>query len=358
MANVIQSSDFLKGINVHCPEARDFVDELIPFLHETPIGWLRIHPLPSRRLREKNKAGISYLEAIRRYAEAGFNLVLPIDVGVKENVGVVSGAHLNHFVDDSYTQSFKAVKQIETVVSRYGRRIIYGIENEIDTKEWILQSAPLVGWRETPMAWFRLSTNRPLKWKRLRYIYEGIKDASPDSCTMLNFEADDPIDNWTTTMSLLHASQKILTSVGILDKKFRQSLNNYKLDISEAITQLPEVDLIGLDNYPNYFEKNPPKGEEIGRKVNEVAHSTRKPVLNIEFGYTGLEPYWKTHTLFGEKKKALFDPDQNQCIFFEKALSSIENSVSQGTFPWVLFLNPTRNYRPAEENGFSLIKAV
>ncbi len=119
----------------------------IDFLRRTRIRWVRIHPLPSRRLRSKNSMGVSYLDSIEKFAEAGFNLVLPIDVGVKENVGVISGAHLSKFVDDSYSESFKAVKQIESRISRYDPKIIYGIENEVDTKEWILQSMPTLGWR-------------------------------------------------------------------------------------------------------------------------------------------------------------------------------------------------------------------
>jgi hypothetical protein len=73
---------FLKGINVHAPEFRDYAYALIDFLKTTPIQWVRIHPLPSRRLRATNFAGVSYLDAIGKFAEAGFNLILPIDVGV------------------------------------------------------------------------------------------------------------------------------------------------------------------------------------------------------------------------------------------------------------------------------------
>ena len=70
--------EFLKGINVHAPEFRDYATELIDFLKETPIEWVRIHPLPSRRLRATNSAGMSYLDAISKFAEAGFNLILPL----------------------------------------------------------------------------------------------------------------------------------------------------------------------------------------------------------------------------------------------------------------------------------------
>src|SRR5579862_9362924 len=185
-------SEFLKGINVHAAEARAFTLELIEFLKKTPIEWVRIHPLPSRRLKSRGITGLSYLDTIEKFAQAGFNLVLPIDVGVKENVGVVTGAHLGKFVDDSYGESFKAVKQIETRLSKYAStRIIYGVENEIDTKEWILQSMPTIGWRETTLSWLELSINKDLKYKRLAHILEGIREAAPGRQTIVNFEADD-----------------------------------------------------------------------------------------------------------------------------------------------------------------------
>jgi hypothetical protein len=355
---ILEGGEFLNGINIHVPESRDFTLELIDYLRKTPIDWVRIHPLPSRRLRDKNRAGVSHIDAIAKFAEAGFNLVLPIEVGIKDNVGVVTGAHLRRFVDDSYSEAFKAVKLIEARLSRFKTRIIYGVENEIDTKEWILQSMPFAGWRETTLGWAELSANRVLKYKRLGYILEGIKEASPNSTTMVNFEADDPIDDWTLTMATLYASQKVFSKLGVLDHSARRRMNNYRIDIMEAIANLPQVDIVGLDNYPNYFSKVPPKGQEIGAKVDEIARATKKPVINVEFGYTGLEPIWKQYTLRGKKKVYPKTTSEYQEEFFRNALGSIENSVSQGTFPWVLFLDPLKNYRPVEENGFSLMRAV
>src|SRR5487761_833624 len=191
-------SEFLKGINDNAPEFRDYTTELIEFLKTTPIEWVRIHPLPSRRLRATNLAGMSYVDAISRFAEARFNLILPIDVGVKENVGVLTIPRLLKFVEESYSHSFRAVRQIDAMISKFNIRVIYGVENEIDTKEWNLQSMPTVGWREAVLAWLELSVDVDLKFKRLRYILDGIKDASPDSVTMVNLEANDPKDDWTT----------------------------------------------------------------------------------------------------------------------------------------------------------------
>ena len=101
--------EFLKGINIHAPESRNYCLETIEFLRKTPIEWLRIHPLPTRRIRAKGTGDISHLDSIAKYAEAGYNLVIPIDVGVKENVGVITEANLRSFVDDSYGEAFKAV---------------------------------------------------------------------------------------------------------------------------------------------------------------------------------------------------------------------------------------------------------
>lgn len=327
----------------------------IDFLRRTRIRWVRIHPLPSRRLRSKNSMGVSYLDSIEKFAEAGFNLVLPIDVGVKENVGVISGAHLSKFVDDSYSESFKAVKQIESRISRYDPKIIYGIENEVDTKEWILQSMPTVGWRQTILAWTELSTNQEIKHKRLRYILDGIREAYPEAVTMLNFEADNPVDNWNLSMSLAYSSEIVASKLGLVDIQTPDRMNNFKIDIKDALRRLRHVDIIGLDSYPNYFEKSPPRGLAIGRKADEIAEEFRKPVINVEFGYPAREPSWKKFW-FWKKTRDLKRPSlyEHQETFFRNALFSIERSSSQGAFPWVLWLDPSRNYKPTEEKGFSL----
>jgi hypothetical protein len=338
-------NEFLRGINVHAPECRDFCVETVDFLRRTPIEWVRIHPIPSRRLRAKGENGLSYLDSIEKFAQAGFNLVIPIDVGVKENVGVINAATLRGFVDESYGESFKAVKQIETRIAKYNRRVIYGVENEIDTKEWILQSIPTIAWREETLAWLELSVNKDLKFKRLTHILEGIKDASPDSLTMVNFEADDPADDWNPTTSFILAAQTVFSKLGLLEKDARYRMNNYRLDVAEAIRQLKNFDVIGLDNYPNYFRKVPPMGQKIGGKIDYIARMSRKPVINIEFGYTregAIQP--------------LISSEELQKEFFVKALNSIENSSSQGTFPWVLFLDLFNYYKPKEENGFGLMK--
>jgi hypothetical protein len=358
------SSEFLKGINVHAAEARAFTAELIEFLRKTPVEWVRIHPLPSRRLKSRGITGLSYLDAIEKFAQAGFNLILPIDVGVKENVGVITGAHLRKFVDDSYGESFKSVKMIETRLSRFGNlNIIYGVENEVDTKEWILQAMPTIGWRETTMAWIELSVNKDLKYKRLGYILDGIREAAPGKATMVNFEADDPADDWTTFTSMMLGAQAVFSKLGLLEKDARNRLNNYRIDIATALARLRHFDIIGLDNYPNYFTKIPPRGGELGAKASKIAMRTHKPVINVEFGYTTTGRGTKPIRIFARDSLGnaqddphYSSPEENQKQFFVNALASIESSSSQGTFPWVLMIDPASGERPAEEKGFSLLK--
>ena len=374
MTASLEESEFLKGINVHAPESRDYANEMIELLRTAApsIDWIRVHPLPTRKICERNRFGVSYLDALERFASAGFNLVLPIDVGIKENVGVVDGSRLKHFVDESYSESYKAVRMIESRISKYGRRVIYGVENEIDTKEWIMQSMPTIAWRETLPAWAKLSSDRELKFKRLEHIFFGIRDASPDCMTMVNFEADDPFEDWNTRMSFLIGAQTVLSELGLLEKGARRRMNNYRLDVAHSIRKLP-VDVIGLDNYPNYFTKTPPRGSEIGSKVNEIARITGRPVINAEFGYSAhsaIRRFFSVLRYRSSESKYLIsddiskevseykfhDGEQHKLRFFENALSSIEASESRGTFPWVLMLDPSRKYRPKEEKGFSLLK--
>jgi hypothetical protein len=360
--------EFLKGINVHAPESRDYADELIQFLEGTPIEWVRIHPLPSRKLRFKNAQGNSYLDAIRKFSAAGFSLMIPIEVGIANNVGIVSEAQLGRFVDESYDHAYRAVATIERVLSkRRGRKsVIYGVENEIDTKEWILQSMPTVGWRKDTLAWIALSADRTLKFRRLQNILDGINDASPGSLTMTNFEADDPQEDKRAMMSFIVASQRVFSKLGVLEKGAAERMNNFRADVESANEKL-DVDIMGLDNYPNYFSKLPPKGQFIGPKVDEITRMTGKPVMNVEFGYSA---GGSTTTFFDSIRKEIFgarkgsnnlepppSPKEAQRIFFENALQSISKSKSRGTFPWVLFLDPSRAYRPYDtENGFTLLE--
>ena len=193
-----------------------------------------------------------------------------------------------------------------------------------------------------------------LKFKRLRCILDGIKDASPDCVTMVNFEADDPKEDWTIFMKLLVGAETVMSKLGILEKNAHRRINDYRIDIVRAIKKL-KVDIIGLDSYPNYFTKVPPKGREIGPKVDEVAREGRKPVINAEFGYTIREPAWK-HFQSGKMSRRSQSLQEFQKNFFENALASIESSTSQGTFPWVLMLDPRKRYRPVEEKGFTLLR--
>ena len=81
----------------------------------------------------------------------------------------------------------------------------------------------------------------------------------------------------------------------------------------------------------------------------------RKPVINAEFGYTIREPAWK-HFQSGKMSRQSQSLQEFQKNFFENALASIESSTSQGTFPWVLMLDPRKRYRPVEEKGFTLLR--
>jgi hypothetical protein len=337
---------FLQGINIDQEHVREFADRLIDLLKGTGIDWVRIHPLPTRKLDK------SFLEAIDKFCAAGYNLIIPMDVGVVTNVGRVALKDLNNFIDESYDFSKKATTEISSIVNKYERQIIYGVENEIDSKEWFLQSLPVVGWRKSFEAWFKLATNQDLKYKRLNNILRGIKDADPRALTMANVEADD-LEHFASDMPKhLSWGEKFLRELDIIDREILHYLETWEVELERVKQRLP-VDLVGLDNYPNYLRKYPVGGKEIGDKLNKATEISGKPAINCEFGYTTYRPRWSNiwHRLQGiQSTNAL------QLQFFENALQSIGKSSSRGTFPWVIVTEPYKKATPGEENGFGLLK--
>jgi hypothetical protein len=110
---------------------------------------------------------------------------------------------------------------------------------------------------------------------------------------------------------------------------------------------------VGIDTYANWVLKYPVYGQETGSKVKEAAEITGRPVLNAEFGYT-------TYRTFVE---SIFFPllgrppaSQMQLQFFKNTLSSIEQSQSIGTFPWVLITHPELPANPRQEAYFGIFK--
>jgi hypothetical protein len=338
--------DFLRGINIDQTHVRAWADRLIGLLKGTEIEWVRIHPLPTRIL------DASFLEALEKFCAAGYNLIIPIDVGVVENVGKVTLKNLDDFIDNSYEFSKKAVTDISRIVNKYGRQVIYGVENEIDAKEWFLQSLPVVGWRKSFEAWFKLATDADLKYKRLNNILRGIKDGHPYAKTMANVEADD-IEHFTSDIqSHLSWSEKVLRDLDIIDRAILNYLETWEVELERVKQRLP-VDLVGLDNYPNYLRKHPVRGEEIGSRLDKAIEITGKPVINCEFGYTAYRPLWQ-RILY--RLQGIQSPSLLQLQFFENALQSIGKSGSRGTFPWVIITEPHMKANPKEEKGFGLLK--
>src|SRR5271169_4503175 len=132
----------MAGINLEGDDLREFPQKVMEVLEPTPIKWLRIHPLPTRSLDEKGANGVSYLDAIDLACKSGYNILAPIDVGYKEVVKSIELETMDAFIEDSYDHSFKAAKQLTEVAQKHGVELMFGIENEIDMKSWVLQSLP------------------------------------------------------------------------------------------------------------------------------------------------------------------------------------------------------------------------
>ena len=128
-------------MNVIGSDVRESATTIFDLLKGTPIKWLRIHALPNRSLEQRGPLGYSYIQGIEYLCKNGYNIMAPIEVGYSENVGSIQLQDLDKFVVDSYHESFKASKKIIDVVQRNNKEVIFCIENEVDFKSWVLQSA-------------------------------------------------------------------------------------------------------------------------------------------------------------------------------------------------------------------------
>jgi len=345
---------FLCGLNVKAKHARSVPERCLDVLKGKPITWLRVHEIPTRLLEEKAENGVNYLDAIKKFCEAGYNLIVPIDVGIVENVGRISTERLDGFIDESYEYSKSAASKIYAIAKEHNREIIFGVENEIDTKEWMLQSSPLAGWRGETATWFTLSMDIERKYRRLNNILAGIHDGSREALTMTNVEADD-LETYVPQMrTFFDASTKILQARGLLTKKEKLSdrLEDWKIEMKLVRDKL-DVDLVGIDNYPNYARKWPVYGSEIGDKTDEASRISGKPTINCEFGYTTHRSLYETLAALIWRKPSA---QEMQVEFYKKALISIQRSKSKGSFPWVIFTEPFASNNPPEEGGFGLHK--
>jgi hypothetical protein len=345
---------FLHGMNLRATHVRSVPKVCLEVLKEKPIRWLRIHETPTRHLDDKADNGLSYLDGIEELCKAGYNLIVPIDVGSIENVGRIPLGSLEKFVAESYDYSKEAASKLHSIALSHGRNIIFGVENEIDTKEWVLQSSPLAEWRGETTTWFALSIDVEKKYKRLNNILAGIRDAAPEALTMTNVEADDLDDYLVQMRKYFDESARILRKNGSIaeSKQIGDYLEDWKIEMARVRERL-DVDLVGIDNYPNYILKWPVLGGDIGPKANDARRISEKQVINCEFGYS-------TYRSTAEKLEAFLlgkpSAEEMQEEFFRIALASIEGSPSKGTFPWVTFTEPSAFNNPPQEGWFGLHK--
>lgn len=348
----MQTASFLAGMNVEGEDIREFPDKVVEILRPTPIKWLRVHSLRTRALEEKTPSGATYLDGIEHLARSGYNILAAIEVGYARNVGYVAIEDLDRFVEESYRESLSSCKKISEVVRRHGRELMFGIENEIDPKAWILQALPGVEWRGRFETWARLAVDFELKYKRLNNILRGAIEADPQAKTMTNIVAEDV----RVFLSDLRAE---LTKYSSLVRKASLSIDelvdravDWRLELKYLKDHLA-VDYIGLDNYPNWILKAPIYGQETGGKVREAVALTERPVFNAEFGYTTYRTFLEKF-LFTILRRP--SASQMQLQFFQNSLMSIEQSPSVGTFPWVLITHPDRPATPEQEAYFGLTK--
>ena len=345
---------FLCGINLRPKHVRAVPEQCLKVLKDTPITWLRIHETPSRLLEERAENGVSYLDGMERLCKAGYNLIVPIDIGVVENVGKIPIERLDEFIDESYDYSKNAASQIYSITTKYDRKVIFGVENEIETKEMVLQASPFAGWRGETKTWVTLALDVEKKYQRLNNILAGIKDTAPETLTMTNVEADDmealvgPIGKFTNTLMDALGAQEFATKTENLIEK----LEDWKIEM-QRIREKLDVDLVGIDNYPNYARKWPVLGSEIGSKTDEAARISGKPAINLEFGYSTYRSF--RHRLRAELSRKT-SAEEMQVEFFKNALDSIQSSSSKGTFPWVTFTEPNIHNKPPDEGWFGLHK--
>jgi len=338
----------MAGINVEGDHLRESPEWVVQVLTRTPIKWLRIHTLPTRTLDQKGTDGTSYLDAIEHVARSGFNIVTPIDVGYTDVVGTIPRAGLDAFVEESYDHSFRAAKLISEVASRNRVEVIFGIENEIDIKSWIMQSLPGIAWRESTETWTSLSLDYQLKYRRLNNILRGVKDAASAARTMTNVSAEDADD----LIGLLRTRPRSLP----VKKGALENLADKFVDWKVELTHIKEhldVDLVGIDTYPNYFLKYPIMGQDTATKVADAAALSGKPVLNPEFGYSTYRSLFERMYLRLLRRRPA---SRLQEEFFQNTLSSIETSQSIGTFPWNLLTHTDRVEVPKQETYFGLFQ--
>ena len=336
----------MAGINVEADDLRAYPQRLVEILEPTPIEWLRIHPLPTRTLDQMGPGGLSYLDAVDYACGHGYNVIAPIDVGYSEVVGTIPLEGLDAFVAESYDHSLKAARQLSEVAQKNGVEMIYGVENEIDMKSWILQSLPGVAWRASPEAWAALALDYSLKYKRLNNILRGIKDAVPDARTMVNLSAEDLGD----LLDVLRRHPDVLAKQGKTVEDVSDKLVDWRAEIGRLNGSL-DVDMIGLDTYPNYVLKYPVLGQDTNSDLADAAQLGHKPVFNPEFGYSTYRS-WLDRVVFGLLRRRSAPGMQTE--FFENTLESIGLSQSLGTFPWVLVTHTDKPVSPKEEDFFGL----
>ncbi|MDA4134874.1 MAG: hypothetical protein OK441_04840 [Thaumarchaeota archaeon] len=338
----------MAGVNVDGDLLRESPKWVAEILARTPIKWLRIHTLPTRSLDQKGPGGLSYLDAIEYVCRSGLNIITPVDVGYTEVVGSVPRARLDAFIEESYGYSSKAAKLIAETAARYDVEAVFGIENEIDMKSWIMQSLPGVAWRESSETWIAFALNSSLKYQRLNNILRGVKDAVPSARTMINVSAADAED----LLGLIRRRPRALPAQRSALETLSDKMVDWKVEL-ERVKERLDVDLVGIDTYPNYFLKFPIMGKDTANKVAQAAAISGKPVLNPEFGYS-------IYRSLLERLSAglLLKPSASrmQLEFFRNTLTSIETSLSVGTFPWLLMTQAEKIEVPRQESYFGLFQ--
>jgi hypothetical protein len=343
--------EFMAGVNVQGDDLREFPERIVELLKSTPISWVRVHLLPTRRLEEKGRRGLTYLDGLEVLCKSGYNILAPIDVGYAENVGVVPEAGLDAFIADSYQFSFDAAEKLAEVGERHKVKVLYGVENEIDPKSCLLQALPEVSWRGSFEVWAAMALEPRLKYQRLANIARGITDAVPGARLTTSLDAEDAtdvVDDVIEHMSRRH--QKVLDRLAIPVDEVEDRVIDWRAELACMKGKL-DLDIVGLDSYPNYLFKYPVLGGEIGLKVDDAEKISGIPVFNPEFGYSTYRNILERVALGVSRRPS---SEKMQAEFFRNALESIGRSGSRGVFPWVLLTHVDRPEKPAQEAYFGL----
>jgi len=341
----------MAGINVEGDDIRDLPQKVVELLKPTPIKWIRVHLLPTRKLDERGPNGGTYMEGLDYICRSGYNIMAPIDVGYAENVGKVPFDKIDSFVEGTYDFSRRASKLIADVAVKHRVEVIFGVENEIDMKAWLLQSLPEVGWRGTFETWSTFALDRGLKYRRLEGILRGIKDAVPGATTMTNLDAEDAMDAAEDAAEHLATKyQRILDRLAIPAGEVADRLVDWRAELEYMKGKL-RVDMVGLDSYPDYHFKYPVMGAEIAAKVADAERISGIPVINPEFGYSTYRNMVEKLILGLTRRPTA---EEMQLEFFRNALGAIAKSTSRGAFPWVLITHVDRRAKPAQEAYFGL----